>query len=127
MLGLEAVLVMRQLLNPFKHGFYALQLLTHKVLRRLVFLPLLALLITSLLLWNQGLFYQLTAIAQLAFYGLALLGFSIEKTKLGHSKIVSIPLFVTMVYTACFVATFNLIRGRRIHKWETQRQTSTIR
>ena len=50
MLGLEAVLVMRQLLNPFKHGFYALQLLTHKVLRRLVFVPLLVLLITSLLL-----------------------------------------------------------------------------
>jgi cellulose synthase/poly-beta-1,6-N-acetylglucosamine synthase-like glycosyltransferase len=127
MLGLEAVLVRRQLLNPFKHGFYALQLFTHKVLRRFVFVPLLVLLITSLFLWNQGLLYQLTAIAQLAFYGLALLGFFIEKTKFGHSKIVSIPLFVTMVYTASLVATFNLIRGRRIHKWETQRQTSVSR
>ena len=123
MLGLEAVLVNRQLLNPFKYGFYALQLFTHKVLRRMVFLPLLVLLIVSPNLWDQGLFYQLANIAQIAFYGLALFGFFFEKTKIGRSKIFSIPLYITMVYLASLVATFNLVRGQRIHKWETKRQT----
>jgi cellulose synthase/poly-beta-1,6-N-acetylglucosamine synthase-like glycosyltransferase len=122
MLGLEAVLVMRQLLNPFKSGFYALQLLTHKVLRRLVFLPLLILLITSPLLWNHGFLYQLATITQIAFYGLALCGFFFEKNKISSSKIFSIPLYFTMVYVASLVATYNLFRGQRILTWETQRQ-----
>jgi ADP-heptose:LPS heptosyltransferase len=33
---------MRALLDPFRHGFYALQLFSHKVARRLVGVPLLA-------------------------------------------------------------------------------------
>lgn len=123
MLGFEAVLVMRQLLNPFKYGFYAIQLFTHKVLRRLVFIPLIVLLSTSPMLWQHGLLYQLATISQFAFYGLALIGLCFEKSKLGQRKIFSIPFYITMVYTASLVATLNLLRGRRIHKWETKRQT----
>ena len=45
--GLRGVLVMRALLNPWRHGFYAVQLFSHKVLRRLMVLPLLVLLCAS--------------------------------------------------------------------------------
>ncbi len=122
MLGLEAILVMRHLLNPFKYGFYALQLFTHKVLRRMVFLPLLILFIITPSLWNHGLLYQFATIAQLIFYSLALFGFLFEKTNLGCTKVFSIPFYITMVYIASFVATFNFLRGQRINKWETKRQ-----
>ncbi|MEW6253925.1 MAG: glycosyltransferase family 2 protein, partial [Planctomycetota bacterium] len=57
--GLHGVLVMRELLNPFRHGFYALQLFTHKLLRRLMFAPLIVLLLVSIPLWDGGWFYQL--------------------------------------------------------------------
>src|SRR5690606_8801832 len=41
--GWRALWAMRRLMNPFRHGFYALQLICHKLLRRLVafLLPLL--------------------------------------------------------------------------------------
>ena len=38
--GLRGVLRMRALLNPFRFGFYSLQLFSHKLLRRMAFLPL---------------------------------------------------------------------------------------
>jgi hypothetical protein len=52
--GLHGVLVMRQLLNPFRYGFYSVELFSHKVMRRLVVFPLLLLLIVSPLLWTAS-------------------------------------------------------------------------
>jgi ribose 1,5-bisphosphate isomerase len=39
------VIVMRELLNPFRYGFYAIQMFSHKVLRRLLFIPMVVLLV----------------------------------------------------------------------------------
>ena len=113
--GLRGVLVVRrELLNPLRYGFYAFQLFAHKVLRRLVVFPLLLLLLISPLLWNQGLIYQIATVAQLAFYGCALLGLLLANTRLGRLKPFTIPYFFCMVNAACMIATFNLIRGHRI-------------
>ncbi|HLB49838.1 MAG TPA: glycosyltransferase family 2 protein [Anaerolineales bacterium] len=119
--GLRAVLVMRQLLNPFRYGFYAIQLLSHKVLRRLVVFPLLALLLVSPFLWRDGLIYQLALLAQLTFYGSALIGLGLGRARLGWSKFFTLPFFFCMVNTAAFVATWNVVRGRTIDRWEPQR------
>lgn len=119
--GLNAVVMMRELLNPFRHGFYALQLFSHKVLRRLVFLPMLVLLVVTPFLWNEGVFYQLALFAQLAFYGLALLGAVFEKSGRKLPKIASIPFFITMVYTAAMIASWNVLRGRQVRSWKPQR------
>ena len=124
--GLRGVLVVRcELLNPFRYGFYAFQLFAHKVLRRLVVFPLLLLLLISPLLWNQGLIYQIATVAQLAFYGCALLGLWLANTRLGRLKPFTIPYFFCMVNAACMIATFNLIRGHRIDFWEPQRQADS--
>jgi len=124
--GLRGVLVVRrELLNPFRYGFYAFQLFAHKVLRRLVVFPLLLLLLISPLLWRQGLIYQIATVAQLVFYGCALLGLLLATTRLGRLKIFTIPYFFCMVNAACMIATFNLIRGHRIDFWEPQRQTDS--
>jgi cellulose synthase/poly-beta-1,6-N-acetylglucosamine synthase-like glycosyltransferase len=120
--GLQGVLVMRQLLNPFKYGFYAIELFSHKVLRRLVVFPLLVLAFISPFLWNQGLFYQITAIGQAVFYSVALLGFFLRKTSFGRNKLLALPFFFCSVYTAALIATFNILRGRKIIRWEPNRQ-----
>jgi hypothetical protein len=121
--GLRGVLVVRrELLNPLRYGFYAFQLFAHKVMRRLVVFPLLLLLLVSPLLWNQGMIYQVATVAQLAFYGCALLGLLLANTRLGRLKPLTIPYFFCMVNAACMIATFNLIRGHRIDFWEPQRQ-----
>jgi cellulose synthase/poly-beta-1,6-N-acetylglucosamine synthase-like glycosyltransferase len=120
--GLRGVLVVRrELLNPFRYGFYAFQLFSHKVLRRLVVFPLLILLLVSPLLWNQGLIYQVAAVGQLVVYGCALLGMLLRNTSLGMLNIFTIPFFFCMVNIASLIAALNLIRGHRIDFWEPQR------
>lgn len=119
--GLQAVVVRRELLNPFRHGFYALQLLSHKVLRRLVVFPLLVVLAVSPLLWAAGWLYRLALVGQLAFYGLAAIGALLEETRLGQKKPFAIPFYFCMVNAACLVAAANIVRGRRIEQWETER------
>jgi hypothetical protein len=120
--GLRGVLVVRrELLNPFRYGFYAFQLFSHKVLRRLVVFPLLVLLLVSPLLWNQGLIYQAATIGQLVVYGCAALGLLLRNTSIGMLKIFTIPFFFCMVNIASLIAALNLIRGHRIDFWEPQR------
>lgn len=120
--GLRAVLVRRELLNPFRFGFYALQLFSHKVLRRLMFAPLALLLVSNPFLLGEGVFYQLTMLAQIGFYGAALAGALFRDTPLGRNKLVTLPYYVCLVYLAAAVATFNVLRGHQINRWEPQRQ-----
>ncbi len=122
--GLHGVLVMRELLNPFRHGFYALQLFTHKLLRRLMFAPLIVLLLASIPLWDGGWFYQLALLAQLAFYGCALLGLLLRGSRIGRLKPFTIPFYFCVVYAAALIATWNLLRGQRITYWTPQRQAA---
>lgn len=120
--GLRAVQVRRELLNPFRFGFYAIQLFSHKVLRRLMFMPLALLLISNPFLLGEGLFYQLAMLAQMAFYGAALAGALLRDSALGRAKLLAIPYYVCLVYLAAAVATVNLLRGHQINRWEPQRQ-----
>ena len=124
--GFRAVLTMRELLNPFRFGFYAVQLFTHKVLRWVIVLPLLLLLVASIFLWPESLFYRVALGLQIAFYGCALLGFLFRSSRLGQLKPFAIPYFVCMVYAAALVAIFNTLTGRRIDKWNPQRQSTDV-
>jgi cellulose synthase/poly-beta-1,6-N-acetylglucosamine synthase-like glycosyltransferase len=121
--GLRAVFIARrQLLNPFRYGFYAIQLFSHKALRRLVVFPLLLLLLVNPFLWNAGWFYLLTMLGQLAFYGLAVLGFLLDGTRLERLKLFTLPFYFCLVNLAVLIATLNIIRGQQIKRWEPQRK-----
>ncbi|HET9223427.1 MAG TPA: glycosyltransferase family 2 protein [Roseiflexaceae bacterium] len=122
--GLRGVLVRRELLNPFRYGFYALQLFSHKVLRRLVVFPLLLMLLVSPLLWSRGVVYKLATVAQAVFYGCGLVGWLFGGTRIGRLKVFSIPFFFCMVNAASLIAALNIMRGRRIDLWEPQRENA---
>lgn len=119
--GLRAVQLRRELLNPFRYGFYALQMFSHKVLRRLVVLPLLVLALVTPLLWAKGRFYRLAALAEAIFLGCAAVGYGLRHTKLGQKKPFAIPFYFVMVNYAAFLAALNIVRGRKIERWEPQR------
>ncbi len=119
--GLHAVQLRRELLNPFRYGFYALQLFSHKVLRRLIVLPLLALLLITPLLWMKGLLYRLAALGEIGFLGCAALGYVFRNIRLGRSKVFAIPFYFAMVNIAALMAVLNTVRGRKIERWEPQR------
>jgi len=119
--GLRGVGMRRELLNPFRYGFYALQLFWHKVLRRLVVFPLLILLAVNPLLWHRGPVYRIAALLQAGFYLCGALGLLLGKTAVGRLKIFTIPFYFCMVNLAALQATLNVVRGRRINTWEPQR------
>ena len=119
--GLRAVIVRRKLLNPFRYGFYSFQLFSHKVLRRLVVIPLLLLLVINPLLVLRSVFYQATMLAQLVFYGMAVVGFYAKSERIKQNKLITIPAFFCMVNGAALMATINVLRGHRIERWEPKR------
>ena len=120
--GLRGVAFARGLLDPRRHGFYALQLLTHKVLRRLMAIPLLVVFISSLFLWDAGLIYRIALVGQLLVYGLAIVGLVLRDRPAGRRPWFAIPAFFLLVNIASLHAAWNLLSGRRIDRWQPVRR-----
>ncbi len=119
--GLRSVWAMRQLLNPMRYGFYALQLTTHKVLRRGTIVPLILLAGSSMALRGEGGLYLLTLYSLLGVSLLGLVGLLLRHASLGQNKLFSLPLFFLLVNAAFVVAISHLIRGKRSDLWTSQR------
>lgn len=123
--GLRGVLQMRALLNPLRHGFYSVQLFSHKVLRRQMVFPLLVLLVTSGILAGTSPFYLLATVGQVCFYSAAFMGYLLNGTKVGRKKSLSIPFYFCLVNFACLIATFHSLTGKRVVLWKPQRAEPT--
>ena len=119
--GLRGVIEMRALLNPFRYGFYAIQLWSHKVLRRLVVFALLAVSITAPLLWNSGLFFQVITVLQIGFYLAALMGVLCNRSGYRVPKCLSLPVYFCMINFAVVAAVWTIVRGRRVTVWDPHR------
>jgi glycosyltransferase involved in cell wall biosynthesis len=120
--GLRAVWTMRELLDPRRHGFYALQLFSHKVLRRLMAAPLFVIGATGAKLSRSGGFYRRATIAQAVLYGFAVIGLLFDGTRLGRNKVFALPAFFALVNVASVRALWNVLRGRTIDRWEPKRE-----
>ncbi len=119
--GLRGVMAMRGLLNPFAYGFYSLQLFTHKVLRRLVVVPLLVLAVLTPLLWQESSLYRALLVGQIALYGAAACGAVLEATRAGRFRALSLPYYFCVVNAAALLAAVNAARGRTIDLWQPPR------
>jgi hypothetical protein len=121
--GLYAVWLVRPLLNPFRHGFFAIQLLTHKLLRRLLVIPLLLLGVSAPLLWSAGWIYKVATLGQFGFHGAALAGFLLRNTRLGRLRLLRLPFHFDLIYVAAGVALVRTIRGHSYAVWGPERTT----
>ncbi len=119
--GLNAVVLRRELLDPRRHGFYALQLLSHKVLRRLMALPLLILAGTGARLAGRGRAYRLAAAAEGAVLGLGGLGLALGPAAPAR-RLLALPAYFCLVNAASLQAVLNVARGRVIDRWEPRRE-----
>jgi cellulose synthase/poly-beta-1,6-N-acetylglucosamine synthase-like glycosyltransferase len=122
--GMRAVAQRRELLNPFRHGFYAAVLFTHKVVRRLLFVPLVVIFAATAALSSQHEGYASALAAQLLFIALAALGFALRGTRLGALKVFYVPFFFCMANLAAALAFARFARGERIVSWQPQRHPS---
>jgi cellulose synthase/poly-beta-1,6-N-acetylglucosamine synthase-like glycosyltransferase len=117
--GFQAMYKLLYLLNPFRFGILTFQYVSHRVLRWTLaplFLPLI--LISSLYLALQGVFfYQLALVAQIAFYLLALLGYTWRDKKIGI-KGFFVPYYFVVMNLSVYAGLVRLLRGRQSILWE---------
>lgn len=114
----------RAVLNPFRSGFFALQLFSHKVMRYLVPLFLLAILASSAMLATESTFFAFVFLAQIVFYLAAVLSLILETFEI-KSHLLALPQYFMIVNLAALIAVFKIIRGERYTRWEPVRQTLT--
>jgi len=114
---LRALLIHRELLNPLKHGTLAAGLWSHKLLRWLVPYFLLGIVAASSALIARP-FFQVIAVFQFLFYGLALAGL------LGPARIKgpwSVPASFCLVNLAALLGSLKCFAGRTSGKWQPVR------
>lgn len=112
----------RDMLNPFRCGFYAIELISHKLLRYAVPLILTIFVVANSLLAASSKFYLATLVLQLSFYALALAGWLIERSG-RPSGLLAVPLYFTLANFASAVGFYKFLRGEKYARWEPIRHT----
>lgn len=121
--GLQSLLRMPGLLNPFRHGVVSFQFLSHKVLRSFFVPPALfaCLPLNVALLSNGRSIYLVLFLIQLLFYALVARGL-LAKDKAVSSRFLFVPLYVGLMNTAALAGACRYIRGRQPAQWKKARR-----
>lgn len=111
----------RDMMNPFRSGFFAVELVSHKLLRYAVPFILFAAYLTSIPLASQSAFYTLVLALQTGFYLSALLGWIIERSG-RKASFLAMPLYFTLANLASVLAFYKFLRGETYARWEPIRE-----
>jgi cellulose synthase/poly-beta-1,6-N-acetylglucosamine synthase-like glycosyltransferase len=111
----------RGMLNPLRSGFYAVQLLSHKVMRYLVPFFLIAIFAASAVLTREFFFYRLVFAAQLGGYACALLAWLLEQVGV-RSRLLVFPQYFVLANVASLMAAYQFLRGERYSHWDPIRE-----
>lgn len=107
----------REMMNPLRSGFYAVQLISHKLLRYLVPLVLIVCFGASLLLATGSIFYAAVLIVQIFFYAAALISWLLERIGI-RSRLLALPQYFVIANLASLIAIYKFLRGERYARWE---------
>ncbi len=116
--GIQSIVRLKELLNPFKYGIVTFQYFSHRVLRwTLAPLSIPIIFLLNAFLINSHILYKYLFICQIAFYTSALLGLLLEKRHI-RMKILFIPYYFCMMNYAVFIGFWKYIRGSQKVLWE---------
>ncbi len=118
--GMAAIAHKPMVLNPFRFGFFSIEVFSHKIMRWLVPWFMLTLLLASLTVWQQHFLYALLLVGELAFYTLAVIGWLIKSAR--SNNLIKIPFFFMQVNIAIAHAGLQFISGKRVTKWEPSKR-----
>jgi cellulose synthase/poly-beta-1,6-N-acetylglucosamine synthase-like glycosyltransferase len=120
--GLRAAFSLGDLLLPWRGGFYSVQVLTHKVLRRFLAFFLMTALAASVWLVTVSPVWWVVLAPQLLFYGLAVAGWAGRGHPWGRARPLWIPYYFCLVNTAAAIAVLSVLGGVRFERWEVARE-----
>ena len=118
--GWRALMLNRALLNPLRHGWYAWQLASHKLVRRLNPVFLIVLFVSNLFLMDEGWFYLATGLAQIAFYALGAAAIAFPAAR--RFKPAGIAGFFIFTHAAMLLGILRYYRGHRSVTWTPVRE-----
>jgi cellulose synthase/poly-beta-1,6-N-acetylglucosamine synthase-like glycosyltransferase len=113
----------RAMLNPFRSGFYAVQLLSHKVMRYLVPFFLILLFVSAAALASRSVFYALVFAVQACGYSAAALSWFLERAFKVQSRLLALPQYFVLANLASLIAWYKFVRGERFARWEPIRDS----
>ncbi len=122
--GWQAMSRLGSLLRFWKHPILSWQYLSHRVLRwsaSALALPLL--LLVNLYLALHSSFYTGLLIAQLLFYGMALLGWALENRRI-RLKVLFVPYYFSMMNYAVMAGFLRWRKGGQKAAWERAKRAS---
>jgi cellulose synthase/poly-beta-1,6-N-acetylglucosamine synthase-like glycosyltransferase len=107
----------RGMMNPLRSGFYAIQLISHKVLRYLVpFFLVIMVLCSAILAW-QSVFHFSVLTAVMVFAMLVLVAWRIELANMSTS-VLTLPYYFVLANLASMLAVYKFLTGERYARWE---------
>jgi cellulose synthase/poly-beta-1,6-N-acetylglucosamine synthase-like glycosyltransferase len=111
----------RAVLNPFRSGFYAVQLWSHKLMRYLVPVFLIVIFFASAFLATRNAFYAAVFVMQVAFYLAALVSWMLEKLGVTFG-LLALPQYFVITNLASLIAFVKFLTGERYTRWEPSRE-----
>jgi len=122
--GIQSIVWLKSLLNPFPQPLLTFQYVSHRVLRWTVtpFLMILALLLNIVIVFNgASMLYHILLIGQLAFYVASLAGWMLERKEI-KVKILFIPYYFCMMNYAVIRGIFRYLAGGQSAAWEKSKR-----
>ena len=113
----------RDMMNPFKSGFYAVQLISHKVGRYSVPFLLVAVFLSSAVLAMNSRLFGAIFLLQVAFYIAAVVGWFLERRGIS-SRVLAIPFYFVLGNVATIAGFLKFLTGERYARWEPARGPS---
>jgi cellulose synthase/poly-beta-1,6-N-acetylglucosamine synthase-like glycosyltransferase len=113
--SVRALLTLRS--HLFTHGFYSLELLSHKLIRHMIPFFLIPLFAASAVLAFRGPLYLVVLAGQVGVYGLAVIGWALRNRPVGRAKPLFVPYYFCFVNAAAFFGLLSVARRRNIAAW----------
>ena len=105
------------MLNPLRSGFYAVQLLSHKVMRYAAPLFLGAALLASAVGARESTYLSIVLAVQVGTYLLAAISWLLGRG--GHrGRLLALPHYFLLANAASAIAFYQFLRGNRYARWE---------
>jgi len=118
--GIQSILRLKSLFNPFKYPVLSFQYVSHRVLRWTVtpFLLILAFLLNIVLVVQSGAFLlDVVLLAQLLFYALAIVGLIMEKRHI-RIKALFVPYYFCVMNYAVLMGIIRYFTKKQSAVWE---------
>lgn len=122
--GIQSIVRLKSLLNPFKQFTLTFQYISHRVLRWTVtpYLMILAYFLNmSIVINGAHPIYLVILGCQALFYGMALMGWLLEKRNI-HIKLLFIPYYFCMMNYAVLAGQRRYMKGSQSAAWEKSKR-----